>query len=79
MVYKATMNEELWWIDTGFACGGIVLQNDLVVNTAPIFRKWFFGKDRVDVIKILKNKRWKYVVVYEKEHDINLFYERVFE
>lgn len=70
--------KELWWIDTGFACGGIILQNDLVVETAPIFRKWFLGKSRIESTKILKNKRWRWLNISFMP-DLSLFYEKVFE
>lgn len=30
-------------IDTGYACGGVVVREGKVVDAAPIFRKWAVG------------------------------------
>ena len=35
------MSTERWyWIDTGWACGGLVVKEGKVVDSAPIFRKF---------------------------------------
>jgi hypothetical protein len=38
------MKDEWYQLDTGWACGGIHLQEGKIVETAPIFRKAFMGK-----------------------------------
>ena len=35
--------EYLWIIDSGFAYGGVIIQNGKVVEAAPIFRKTLLG------------------------------------
>lgn len=52
--------EELLWIDSKFACGGVVIKNNMVIDSAPIFRKWFKGKSKNQCINIIKSKKWKY-------------------
>lgn len=42
-------------IDTGYACAGIIVENGIVVITAPIF-KWMKGKEWVKV------KSWRKIV-----------------
>jgi len=38
------MNNRLFWVDCGYACGGIsVSHSGVVVEAAPIF-KWMLGK-----------------------------------
>jgi len=36
--------EHLYLVDTGFACGGVVVRDNIVVEAAPIF-KWMLGKN----------------------------------
>jgi hypothetical protein len=33
----------LFWVDTGYACGGVICRNGQVMDAAPIFR-WMIGK-----------------------------------
>lgn len=35
----------LWWLDTGWACGGVFVRKGRIVGGAPIFRK--FGGQRI--------------------------------
>ena len=30
----------VYWIETEFACGGVVVENGLIVNAAPIFKRF---------------------------------------
>ena len=46
------MKRELWRVTTAYACGGIIVELGVVVETAPIFR-WMFGKTLEEV------RRWK--------------------
>jgi len=60
---------ELIYIDSGFACGGVVIENGIVTDCAPIFRKWFKNKSKEQCIKIIKSNSWKYQV---KGEDMDL-------
>lgn len=44
--------QTMYQVDTGYACGGVVVENGIVTETAPIF-KWMKGKKWNDV------KSWK--------------------
>jgi hypothetical protein len=33
----------LYWVDTGWGCGGIETRDGVVIDTAPIFRKFMGG------------------------------------
>ena len=48
---------ELYWIDTGWACGGVIVNKNIIVETAPIFSK-FMGQS------INKLLNWKQVKSY---------------
>jgi hypothetical protein len=38
------LSETIWLlIDTGYACGSVVIKDGKVVDCAPIFRKWAIG------------------------------------
>lgn len=30
----------LYWIETDFACGGVIVENGLIVDSAPIFKRF---------------------------------------
>ena len=47
---------DLYQIDTGYACGGIVVDNGIVTEAAPIF-KWMLHKS-FDEIKEWQNIKW---------------------
>lgn len=53
---------KLYQVDTGYACAGVVVENDIVMETAPIF-KWMIGKDWSSVSK------WKKIVKIEEVKD----------
>jgi len=60
MVTEKELNtEELWYVDTGFACGGLVINRNKVVACAPIFTKWFLGRTTGTVRQMIRNKKWK--------------------
>lgn len=49
----------LYWIDTGYACGGAVTNNKgMIVDVPPIF-KWMRNKNIKDVLKWGRIKRYK--------------------
>ena len=37
-----------YWIDTGWACGGIKIENRIIVDSAPVFYK-LRGKKLIDL------------------------------
>lgn len=47
----------MYWIDVGFACGGVIVENDIIVDCAPIFRK-FKGQPIINLLN------WKCVKKY---------------
>lgn len=53
---------KLYWIDTGWACGGIWVKDGFVVNGAPIFRK-FNGQTLEKLMKSYK------VILCEEHND----------
>lgn len=50
------MNERVFWIDVGYACFGIISQDDVIVKTAPIGR-WMIGKKLKDIKPWLIKKK----------------------
>ena len=54
-----------YWINVGYACGGIKVENDIVVETAPIYR-WMKRNNWSDVKKWRKIKE---IRVLRKEDD----------
>jgi len=55
--------ETLYYIDSKFAAGGMIVKNGRVTNCAPIFRKWLSGKTIKEAIAIIKKNRWSYKVL----------------
>jgi hypothetical protein len=52
-------------VDGGHFCCGIILEDDVVVEAAPILRKWIIGKQRDWLRSYFKRKGWKAVIVKE--------------
>ena len=52
--------EGLYWIDTGWACGGVVVKDDLIVDAAPIFKK-FLKQPISNLLKWKAVKRWRLI------------------
>jgi len=52
--------KELYQIILSYACAGIIVENDIVIKTAPIF-SWMIGKSLIEV------QAW----VYKKNGVIN--------
>ena len=57
------MMDEVYLIDTGYACAGISVKNGKVVETSPIFH-WMLGKS-LDTIM-----RWKRIKNIKKLEEI---------
>lgn len=47
--------EKLYWLNTSYACGGLIVKNNLITDAAPIY-KWMKGKTVGYVINYLKKK-----------------------
>ena len=53
---------DLWWLDTGWACGGIYVEEGFIVRGgAPIFRK-LIGQTLPSVLR--RNRRYRAVKVH---------------
>lgn len=59
---------EVLAIDGGYFYAGVVLENGVVVETAPIVRKHFQGKQREFITSYCQKRRWKILVVMKVEH-----------
>lgn len=51
-------------VDAGHFYAGIVLENDIVIEAAPILR-WAIGKDRNFLRKYFMSRRWSVIIVEE--------------
>lgn len=47
------MKDSWYLLDTGWACGGIHVKNNIVIESAPIFRK-FLGQNVLKLFKTYK-------------------------
>ena len=50
------MKEQLYWINLSYACFGIIVKNNKVVETAPI-GKWMIKKDISFIVNWIKKKK----------------------
>jgi hypothetical protein len=41
---RSSIIEELYWINLPYACYGVVVSNNIIINAAPI-ANWSIGKD----------------------------------
>lgn len=48
----------VYWIDTGWACGGVIVENDVIIGGAPIFKR-FFGQPIINLLNWGQVKQWK--------------------
>lgn len=48
----------MYWIDTGWACGGVIVEDDIIVGGAPIFRR-FFGQPIINLVSWSQVKSFK--------------------
>ena len=51
------MMEKVIQVDTGYFCAGIVFENGVCIDAAPIL-KWAIGKREQDIKSWSKIKRW---------------------
>ena len=49
------MNEILYWLNTTYACGGIICEDGLVIEAAPIYQ-WMTGKRFAACLQYLRAK-----------------------
>ena len=49
-----------YYIDIHYACFGIVIKDNIIIDTAPI-AKWMLGKTTTEVSKWLKSKNAKII------------------
>ena len=52
-----TIMEKVIQIDTGYFCAGIVVENGICIDAAPIL-KWAIGKREQDIKSWSRIKRW---------------------
>ena len=52
-------DKQLWVVDSGFAYGGLIINRNKVIECAPIFVKWFYGRSTGTVKQIIRNRHWK--------------------
>jgi hypothetical protein len=57
------ISETLYYIDAKFACGGMIVKNNIVAECAPVFKKWLSGKTIKEAIDIIKKNKWSYKVL----------------
>lgn len=57
------MLQKIYWIDTGFACAGVIVDDDIIVETAPIFRRFL----KQPIINLLSWKAVKYWEVLDTD------------
>lgn len=48
----------MYWIDTGWACGGVFVKDDIIIGGAPIFKR-FFGQPIINLLNWDQVKNWK--------------------
>jgi len=48
----------MYWIDTGFACGGVFVKDGIITGGAPIFKR-FFGQPIINLLSWKQVKQWK--------------------
>lgn len=53
----------MYWIDTGWACGGVIVCDDIIVESAPIFKR-FIGQPVVNILNWNQVKEWKYIATH---------------
>lgn len=47
----------MYWIDTGWACGGVIVRDDIIIACAPIFKR-FIGQPVVNILNWSQVKQW---------------------
>lgn len=63
-------NEEIYQIDVGYACFGLVFINNIVISAAPI-AKWTIEKNKNKVLSYYKSKKRAKVIRYDWNNSSN--------
>lgn len=50
----------MYWIDTGWACGGVIVSDDIIIDCAPIFKK-FLNQPIINLLSWSQVKDFKYI------------------
>lgn len=51
----------MYWIDVGFACGGVIVEDDIIIDGAPIFKQ-FFGQPIINLL--MWSKTSQFICIY---------------
>lgn len=64
------MREQCYYLDTKYGCGGVVVRDDSVFETCPLY-KWMIGKKWGEVLNnlIRANALKKYEVLPGEEYE----------
>lgn len=67
------MSDQLYYLDTKYGCGGVIVKNEKVVETCPLY-KWMMGKPIGQVLNNLvrANALKKYEVMSDMEEENNV-------
>lgn len=67
------MSDQLYYLDTKYGCGGVIVKNEKVVETCPLY-KWMLGKSIGQVLNNLvrANALKKYEVMSDMEEENNV-------
>lgn len=58
--------EYLWIIDAGYAYGAVVIRNNKVVESAPIFRKHLVGHTTGTAKWIIRKRGWQLIKIVRR-------------
>jgi hypothetical protein len=50
----------MYWIKTGWACGGVIVKDDVIIDAAPIFKR-FIGQPIINILNWKQVNQWKYI------------------
>jgi hypothetical protein len=66
------MNDKLYYLDTKYGCGGVIVKKDIVTETCPLY-KWMMGKPIGEVLNNLvrANALKKYEVLSDIEEELD--------
>ncbi len=45
----------VWWLNTTYACGGVIVRSGNIVDACPIYRRWV-GQPLTKLVNALKRK-----------------------
>jgi hypothetical protein len=66
------MSDKIYYLDTKYGCGGVIVKNDKVTETCPLY-KWMMGKTIGEVLNNLvrANALKKYEVLSDIKEEID--------